>query len=81
MNLKLILSGIALAALLVACNDRNDEETSTLQSQSTKTDLKEAKATKIIRDTIKKPNEPDSKDGPAASANETIDPTKPDRPK
>jgi len=78
MNLKLILSGILLISLLVACADRNDEETTTL----IKMDVKRAKSPKIVSDTLKNPetpNQPNSKDG--AQTNDTIDPTKPDRPK
>ncbi|MDC8106111.1 hypothetical protein ACNFU2_14575 [Chryseobacterium sp. PTM-20240506] len=85
MNLKLILSGIALLTLLVACDDRSNEDAPALQSEGTKADLKAAKNVKIVSDTVtkpvEKPNEPDSKDGTSNSTADTIDPTKPDRPK
>ncbi|MBK1894648.1 hypothetical protein [Chryseobacterium paridis] len=83
MNLKLILSGIALTSLLVACADRSDEDAAALQPQTiNKLDTKGAKVIKAVRDTVKTPGTPngsDSKD--EQSSNETIDPTKPDRPK
>lgn len=83
MNPKLILSGIVLIALLVACTERNDEETAALQPQNiNKIDVKKLNTEKIVRDSIKTPeiqNDSNLKDGPAT--NETIDPTKPDRPK
>ncbi|ASW75271.1 hypothetical protein IQ37_19245 [Chryseobacterium piperi] len=76
MKLKLILSGIALTALLVACTERNDEESAGQQSQNLKTEMRKS-GTKATSDTLKTPESRD--DTPAT--NETIDPTKPDRPR
>jgi outer membrane biosynthesis protein TonB len=82
MNLKLILSGIVLISLLVACADRNDEEMADAQSKNVKLDKKRLNRVKIITDSVNAshvPINPPSINEPAA--NETIDPTKPDRPK
>ncbi|MBT2621587.1 hypothetical protein [Chryseobacterium sp. ISL-6] len=82
MNLKLILSGIILISLLVACADRNDDEMTTQQSKSIKSDMKRLKTVKVITDSVRAseiPTNPPAINEPAA--NETIDPTKPDRPR
>ncbi|KIO76830.1 hypothetical protein TH53_13005 [Pedobacter lusitanus] len=74
MNIKLILPGIALVALLVACTKKNDVVNSELPTQNMKnvvnrTDIKRSEKAKGS-DTLSK-----------SFLDDTIDPTKPDRPR
>ncbi|ASK31340.1 hypothetical protein CEY12_15045 [Chryseobacterium sp. T16E-39] len=82
MNLKLILSGVILIALLVACEDRSNEETSTtLQSKNTKIDMTSSKTAMPVSDSVKIPAIQNDSNSANGGKNETIDPTKPDRPR
>lgn len=96
MNIKLLLSGIVLLTLLTACSDRN-EETDSLPEQTksskifsksgeenngttAKVVIDSTKTKGIINATQGLPTEYTSEQA-GDNSGETIDPTKPDRPK
>lgn len=93
MNIKLLLSGILLLSILAACSDRYEEgnsyEEPNVSSHSFKRTSEQAQATAKVTDSTKSKEiinapEPIPTDVSAqgtTDTGETIDPTKPDRPK
>lgn len=71
MNIKLILPGITLVALLVACTKKNDVVNSELPTQNMKN---------VVNRTDIKSSET-AKGSDTLSKSKTIDPTKSDRPR
>ncbi|NML56894.1 hypothetical protein [Chryseobacterium cheonjiense] len=94
MNIKLLLSGVLLLSLLAACSDRYEEENPYQEpiesSQAFKQAGKQGSETAKTTDSTKTkeiinapqaiPTEFSTEQG-TADTGETIDPTKPDRPK
>ncbi|MEC3874427.1 polymorphic toxin type 50 domain-containing protein [Chryseobacterium salviniae] len=94
MNIKLLLSGILLLSILAACSDRYEEGNSYLQAsespQALKTESKQrgeaakktdsTKTKEIIDAPQAIPADISTEQG-TSDTGETIDPTKPDRPK
>lgn len=97
MNIKLLLSGIVLLALLTACSDRNEETDSVpQQTKSSKVFEKSGAGTenngttaRVVADSTQTKEIINATQGisteyipqPGDNSGETIDPTKPDRPK
>lgn len=95
MNIKLLLSGILLLSLLTACSDRSEEaDSSPVQTKSSKIFMKTGEensgtTAKVVVDSMKTNeiiNATQEISGGISSqqgdnSGETIDPTKPDRPK
>jgi hypothetical protein len=93
MNIKLLLSGILLLSILAACSDRYEEGNSYPETSATpqafKTESEQGRETAKKTDSTKTkeiidapqaiPAEISSDQG--VGTGETIDPTKPDRPK
>lgn len=93
MNIKLLLSGILLLSILAACSDRYEEENSyeepSVSSHTFKRGEQTKEAAKVSDSTKSKeiinapqpiPTDASAQQG-ATDTGETIDPTKPDRPK
>ncbi|AZA57826.1 hypothetical protein EG349_04345 [Chryseobacterium shandongense] len=94
MNIKLLLSGILLLSILAACSDRYEEgnsyEEPSVSSHAFKRVGEQAQTTAKVSDSTKSkeiinapqpiPTDASTEQG-AAGTGETIDPTKPDRPK
>lgn len=94
MNIKLLLSGILLLSLLAACSDRYEEANSypepSKSSHAFKTEGEQGTETAKVTDSTKTkeiinapqaiPTELSAEQG-TTDTGETIDPTKPDRPK
>ncbi|REC48890.1 hypothetical protein [Chryseobacterium pennipullorum] len=89
MKARLLLSGILLLSIVTACSDRNDEVTAPGdQNKSVELGVKRSESARAINDSLKKTvilDEANNKQGDTGAASstdqETIDPTKPDRPK
>ncbi|SMP15130.1 hypothetical protein [Chryseobacterium profundimaris] len=94
MNIKLLLSGILLLSILAACSDRYEEgnsyEEPSVSSHTFKREGEQSQATAKAKDSTKSkeiidvpqaiPADISAEQG-TTNAGETIDPTKPDRPK
>ncbi|MET3034844.1 hypothetical protein ABXT08_01965 [Chryseobacterium sp. NRRL B-14859] len=89
MKARLLLSGVLLLSIVTACSDREEEIAAPAdQKKENKMEMERTETAKFTEDALIKKdslNGAHSKqeDGstPAAVTQETIDPTKPDRPK
>lgn len=84
---KLLLSGIILLVILTGCSDRNEDFAPVEHNEPPKMLKiveKRNEAARVVEDTINKPlnlNLINNKQDAAEAEQETIDPTKSDRPK
>lgn len=85
MKTKLLLSGILLLTILTACSDRNEDVAPVVQNpKSLNIKEKRGEAARVVEDSLSKPqnsNLINNKQDGAEVQEETIDPTKSDRPK
>ncbi|MCT2409969.1 hypothetical protein NZD88_20635 [Chryseobacterium antibioticum] len=85
MNLKLFLSGILLSTILAGCADRNEDVSKPvdLSQKSSDSNIKKIESAKVVIDSLGIPENliENNKENESIEPTETIDPTKPDRPK
>ncbi|AKK72751.1 hypothetical protein HX13_14770 [Chryseobacterium sp. P1-3] len=85
MKARLLLSGVLLLSIVTACSDREGEIDAPAGQKGDKIEMNRAETARFLDDSLIKKdslNGTHSKEGDVnATAQETIDPTKPDRPK
>lgn len=83
MKTRLLLSGILLLSVLTACSDRNEEVEVAAPAAQKKVNVgvTQSEATRAVNDSVNKPTILDEANDKQEDPADTIDPTKPDRPK